>query len=171
MQTKILIATALLASLFLFSSAVFADVIAPDSIYVKPAKLGIVRMTFQPLFPTVSQGTFVVGQNYSFPLDVNLQTAGNTSSIITLSDYNFTLQSGEIKTISYTIKPNATGTFNGDVYVRFTKGNITYTVDDTIIVVVSNSYSYLIVLAAVGAVAVIVAISGFVMYNKKRGKK
>lgn len=171
MQTKIIFATIFLASLLLLNSAVFAQVIAPDSIYVRPASLGIVRLTFQPFFPTISQGTFNVGQNYSFPLDVDLQTAGNVTSILSLSDYNFTLQSGEIKTVSYTIKPNATGTFNGDIYVRFNKGNATYVVDDTIIIQVSKSDSYLLVLAAIAAVVVIVTLSGFVMYDKKRGKK
>jgi hypothetical protein len=171
MQGKIIITVAIYFTFLFLSSSVFAQVIQPDSIYVKPAKLGIIRLTVQPLFPTISQGTFDVGQNYSFPLDVALQTAGNVTSIVTLSDYNFTLQSGEIKTVSYTIKPNVTGSFNGDVYVRFTKGNVSYTVDDAITIVVSKSDSYLIVLAVVAVVAIIVAFSGFVMYSKKRGKK
>ncbi len=86
MQTKIILASIFLASLLLFSSAVFAD------IYVRPAKLGIVRLTIQPLFPTNYQGTFDIGNTYNFSLNVSLKPSQNVSSILTLSDMSSPFQ-------------------------------------------------------------------------------
>jgi len=167
MQTKIVLISAFFASLLLLSSIAFAD------ITVQPAKLGIVRITTQPLFPTISQGTFTVGNTYNFSLNVTLQTSQNISSMVILSDSNFTLQPNENKTISYSIKPTTEGVFSGAVVARFTAGptqpSVAY--ENDIVIIVSQSNSYILVLAAVAAVLVIVGLSGFVMYNKKRGKK
>jgi hypothetical protein len=162
----VIIGTVLL-SLLLLSSPVFANV------DIRPAKLGIVRMTIQPLFPTISQGTFDVGDSYNFSMSVYLTPSSNISSIFKLSDSNFTLQPNETKTVSYTISPTAPGVYQGSVLMKFVAGanqtSIGYQNDITI--VVSKSDSYILVLLAVLAVVLIVAVSVYVMKKKRKGKK
>jgi hypothetical protein len=164
MQNKIVFATIFFASLLLLSSSVFADIV------VRPAKLGIVRLTTQPLFPTISQGTFEVGNTYNFSLNVTLQPSQNISSIVTLSETNFTLQPNETRTISYTIKPTQSGVYQGSIMARFDSGGnratVGYQID--ISIVVKQSDSYILVLVAIAAVAVIVAVSVVAM---KKGRK
>lgn len=163
MQTKIVLATIIFSSLLLFSSTVLAD------IYIRPAKLGIIRITTQPLFPTTYQGTFDVGDTYNYPLNVSLKPDANVSSILTLSDANFTLQSNETRTVSFTIKPNNVGVYQGAVLITFSTGasktQVSY--EDDIVIIVSESNSYVLVLIAVAAVAAIVVASVFVMKRKK----
>jgi hypothetical protein len=165
MQNKIVFTTIFFASLLLFNSIVLADIV------VKPAKLGIVRLTIQPLFPTISQGTFDVGNTYNFSLNVTLQPSQNISSIVTLSESSFTLQPNETRTVSYTIKPTQAGVYQGSVLSKFDAGrnstSVAYQID--IIIAVRQSDSYILVLVAIAAVVVIVAVSLFVM--KKSRKK
>ena len=168
MDSKIIFAFVLLSSLLLFSNTVFAD------IYVRPAKLGIIRLTTQPLFPTIYQGTFDVGNTYNFSLNVTLSPSQNISSMVSLSDANLMLQPNVTKTVSFTIKPTEPGVYQGSVIIAFStvdsKINIAY--QDDITIIVSQSNSYVLVLAALVVVAVIVVCSIFVMTKKKvRGKK
>jgi hypothetical protein len=167
MQTKIIFATIFLASLLLFSSSVLAD------IYIRPAKLGIIRLTYQPLFPTVYQGTFDVGDTYNFSLNVTLSADQNVSSILTLSDANFTLQPNETRTVSFLIKPNAAGVYSGEVDIVFSSVNYPTNVAyaNTIVIIVSQSNSYVLILVAVAVVVVIIAASLFVLKTKKARMK
>lgn len=164
MQNKIVFATIFFASLLLLSSSVSADIV------VNPAKLGIVRLTTQPLFPTISQGTFDVGNTYNFSLNVTLQPSQNISSIVTLSETNFTLQPNETRTISYTIKPSQSGVYQGSIMARFDSGGsqatVGYQID--ISIVVKQSDSYILVLVAIAVVAIIVTVSLVAM---KKGRK
>jgi hypothetical protein len=164
MQNKIVFAAIFFASLLLLSSSVSADIV------VRPAKLGIVRLTTQPLFPTISQGTFDVGNTYDFSLNVTLQPSQNISSIVTLSETSFTLQPNETKTVSYTIKPSQSGSYQGSIMARFEAGGnhttVGYQIDITIFV--KQSDSYILVLVAIAAVVTIVAVSIFVMKKSKK---
>jgi hypothetical protein len=169
MQTKIVFATIFFASLLLFSSTVLADVT------IKPAKLGIVRLNYQPLFPTLYQGTFQIGNTYNFTLNVSLQPDQNISSVMSLSETNFLLQPNQTETLEYTIKPTSAGVYQGSVTAIFTAGPDKPTVayQDEITIIVNQSDSYYLVLAAIGVVAVIIAVSFLVMRKKSkaRGRK
>ena len=166
MITKTIFISAFLASLLLFSSIVLADVV------INPAKLGIVRLTIQPLFPTISQGTFEIGNTYDYPLNVTLLPSQNISSILTLSENIFALLPNETRTISYTIKVTEAGLYDGSILIKFDAGQNRTSVgyQDDLIVVASQSDSYLFVLAAVGVVVVIVAISIFAMKKNRKTK-
>jgi len=168
MQNKIMFTTIFFASLLLLNSAVSAD------FYVRPAKLGIIRLTTQPLFPTVYQGTFDVGDTYNFPLNVSLSPSQNISSILSLSDLNLTLQPNETKSVSFTIKPTDPGIYQGSVFITFSEAghNVTVAYQNDITIIISQSNSYVLVLVAIAIVAVIVVVAVFVMTKKKsRGKK
>lgn len=163
MKEKILFSS-LIITLLLISSPTLAD------ISVRPAKLGVARLTIQPLFPATYQGTFDVGNSYNFSLNVTMSPSQNISSIFTLSETSITLQPNETRTISYTIKPTQPGSYQGSVLIKFSAGvnsaSVSYQNDITIFVHQSNSY--ILVLIALAAVIIIIAVSLFVM---KRGKK
>jgi len=166
MKIKTLVASVSIA-LLMFSSLVCAD------IYVRPAKLGIIRLTVQPLFPTVYQGVFDVGDTYNFPLNVALSPSADISSIVTLSESNFTLQPNETRTVSFTIKPTDPGVYKGSVAITFSAGTnstgITY--EDEVTIVVTQSNSYILVLIALAVVAVLVVTSIVVMKKVKVVRK
>ena len=164
MQNKIVFTTIIFASLLLSISPAFA------AISVKPAKLGILTLTTQPLFPTVYQGTFDIGNTYNFSLNVTVEPSENISSILFLSETNLTLQPNQNATISFAIKPSGTGVYDGSVLLRFTnsEGKMNLAYQDDIVIIVKQSDSYILVLIALAAVVIIVAVSLFAM--KKRNK-
>jgi len=165
MKEKILLVS-LSIVLLLFSSLASAD------IYVRPAKLGIIRITTQPLFPTIYQGVFDVGNTYNFPLNVTLYSSQNISSILTLQENNLILQPNETRTVSFTIKPTESGVYHGYVGIVFSAGanSTSVSYEDDITIAVSQSNSYVLVLVAIAVIAVIVAISVVVMKKNKKSK-
>lgn len=93
------------------------NVTVREGVLVKPAKLGIYRITV-PLFSDyVTTKSFLVGNAYSVPINVSLSAFGNISNITQLSDTDFVLQPGENKTIYYTLTIADAGLYGDGVQI------------------------------------------------------
>jgi len=116
MSKKWLLTIVLLFTLFSsLMSPAFAD------LYVKPGRLGILRLTISPLFPAKATGTFSIGNTYNFSLTVSLETAENVTGIMSLSESNFTLQPNETKKIDFDVEVADPGVYDGYVLVTAKK--------------------------------------------------
>jgi uncharacterized membrane protein len=114
----------LLMTIILFYSLIINVSFA--NLYVKPAKLGIVRVEIFSFTPAVVNKNFTVGNFYNFPIDIVLQPTGNISDLIkTNMPTSFTLQSNETKNIEYTLTISKEGTYTGGILISVKGQNIT----------------------------------------------
>ncbi len=124
----------LLMTIILFYSLIINVSFA--NLYVKPAKLGIVRVEIFSFTPAVVNKNFTVGNFYDFPIDIVLQPTGNISDLIKINmPTSFTLQSNETKNIEYTLTISKEGTYNGGIVINMrsnTTANIAYQADLTV---------------------------------------
>jgi len=181
--------TTIFFSLFVFSILIASSVLvsAQDTstgnltntskggLVVRPAKLGIYRVTI-PLFSDyVASKSFVVGNAYDFPLNISLKLNGNLSQIVELSETDFVLQPNETKTISYFLTIKEPGLYGSGIGIIASSSGKTARVgyQADLYVFAGKSRVPETVLYAVGGVGVVVAaFLGFKMFGKKvKGKK
>lgn len=124
----------LLMTIILFYSLIMNVSFA--NLYVKPAKLGVVRVEIFSFTPAVVNKNFTVGNFYDFPIDIVLQPTGNISDLVKINmPTSFTLQSNETKNIEYTLTISKEGTYNGGIVINMrsnTTANIAYQADLTV---------------------------------------
>jgi hypothetical protein len=111
-------------------------------IYIKPAKLGVMRLELYPLVPATLTRTFEVKNLYNYTIQVNIKPSNNFVDILQIPEGNFTLQPNESKTVQYTVTVKEAGTYEGGAIISASSlvrpSNIAYQNDLKIIVTKHN---------------------------------
>lgn len=153
-----------------FSYLLLAN-LAFATLYVKPAKLGILRLEVFPLSQATTTKDFLVGNRYNFPLDITLQPTGNISSIIKLSENSFVLQPNETRSVEYTISVKDDGIYTGGIVISVKAENRTATIAyqaDLAVIVTKNPISPLFYLTPI---LFVVGIATFLYFKKSARKR
>jgi len=100
----------------IFSTTVFTQ-IASANLLVKPANLGVLRLDAES-FPYIITKSFIVGNTYDYPINIELGAERNMTSLIQLEETSFILQPHENRTINYTITLLGPGSYEGGISVQ-----------------------------------------------------
>lgn len=142
------------------------------SLYVKPAKLGILRVQIYSFAPAVVEREFEVGNTYDFPINIHLEATGNLSTAMKLSETDFSLQPNETKTIEYSLTIKDSGIYMGGVAIRTEasekRPSIVYQAD--LAVIANKSSMAPEVYGIIIALIVLVVVAVFIRY-RLTGKK
>jgi uncharacterized membrane protein len=164
MQRKNLLT--LLSSIFIFSLLIVSTTIAAG-LYVKPAKLGIIRLETLPFSSAEVTNNFDVGNRYDFPIKIKLDIVGNITNITSLSKTSFTLQPNETQTIDYTVSVKKPGIYSGGVSISISAENKTMTLGyqaDLTVVVNKGKMSMMGIIIPV----VVVIVVAILIFSVKR---
>jgi hypothetical protein len=140
-------------------------------LYVKPAKLGVIRLEIFPFSPATVTKSFEVGNLYNFTIKVNLATTGNITDITSLSKSFLILEPNETEAVDCTISVKEPGVYSGGISVSVLAENRTaslaYQADLIVFATPSEMTTGLI--APIIAVLALVVI--FVYMMRKRFRK
>jgi hypothetical protein len=162
----------LITVLFAFSLLFVSSSLA--GLYVRPAKLGILRLTISPLFPAKATGNFEVGNTYNYSISINLTVSENVSSIMSLSEYSFSLQPNETKKVEYEITVTEPKVYTGNVQIAASsaegKAQVGYQAEIAIIAGKSGFDSNTLIGAAVLVFVIVLALAYFKFLKKRKPK-
>ncbi len=140
---------------------------------IQPAKLGILRLQIFPFSPAVAIKELGITNGYDNQIKVSLAPYGDLENSTTLSDYNFTMEANETRTIEYTVTVSNPGSYRGGVSVKAAPLDkpFSFTYQDELIVYAYQSSNTSLLYASAAVVFIAVVLLSVLLFLRKRGGK
>ena len=162
MKKETVIALLVVVAFSVFSSSAFA------SLFVQPAKQGIIRLNLYPFTPAVLEKSIVLNNTYDRGLNITVDPSDSLAKIVEMEgERNFILGPNESRIVNYTITVREAGTYSG--WIAVNSNRVSYQSDLLVIATATNILPeiFLVIIA----LAIIIPVSFFFVLKKKKGKR